>query len=138
MLEDNAINDAIDSSLLSREIVIVDDYEANVGVISGLLEMLGFENVHEFTDSQAASKFCREHRAELILLDLQMPNMNGFQFIESIKPDYPTLPPILIISASHGEELVQATIDAGALGYIQKPYEFSEVRGKIIELLQNA
>lgn len=125
----------IDAALLKKSIVVVDDFEANVGVVSGLLELLGFENINEYTDPAEASDFCRKNTVDLILLDLQMPKMNGFQFIESIKPDYPKLPAILIISASHGDELVQATRDAGALGYIHKPYEFAEVRDKIVELL---
>lgn len=124
-----------DAEILGSKILIVDDQESNVMLLSQMLAQAGYTNV---TATMAPEEVCAKHRHEayaLILLDLQMPGMDGFQVMEGLKTnkadDYLS---VLVITAQPGHK--QRALDAGARDFISKPFQLTEVKTRIRNMLE--
>jgi CheY-like chemotaxis protein len=75
----------IDSTLKNANILIVDDQAANVEVLEGLLEIQGYNNIRTTTDPRVVVDIFNEFSPDLILLDLMMPHLSGFEVMEQLK-----------------------------------------------------
>ena len=75
----------IDLTLKNAKILIVDDQQANLDVLTGLLEAKGFTNYTTTEDPRIAIDIIKKTKPDLLLLDLMMPNLNGFQVMEQLK-----------------------------------------------------
>jgi PAS domain S-box-containing protein len=122
-------------SILSARILIVDDQGANIALLEEILRQSGYTN---FTSTMNPLEVCAMHRKEqfdLILLDLQMPGMDGFQLIEALKTNVsdPWLP-VLVITAQPGHKL--RALQAGARDFISKPFELVEVKTRIRNMVE--
>jgi len=128
----------IDSTLKNANILIVDDQQANIDVLVGLLELKGFINIKTTTDSRLAVSLFEEFKPDLLLLDLKMPHLNGFQVIEQLKPLIPTGTyfPILILTADITPEARQLSLSSGATDFLAKPFDLIEVDLRINSLLK--
>ena len=73
------------ADILKAKILVVDDKEANVLLIEGMLRVAGYTSVHSTTDPTRGLRSSSQERYGLILLDLQMPVMDGFQVMEGLK-----------------------------------------------------
>src|ERR1035438_6424658 len=73
------------ADILNAGILVVDDKEAHVRLIEGMLRVAGYTSVHSTTDPSQVCELHRKNRYGLILLDLQMPGMDGFQVMEGLK-----------------------------------------------------
>src|SRR5947208_11664832 len=73
------------ADILNARILIVDDKEANVRLIEGMLRVAGYTSVESTTDPNEVRELYRQNRYSLILLDLQMPGMDGFEVMEGLK-----------------------------------------------------
>ncbi|HET7779731.1 MAG TPA: response regulator, partial [Rudaea sp.] len=124
-----------ESAILDANILIVDDQEANVVLLDQLLRENGYTRVASTMNPQEVCALHRKHRYDLILLDLQMPGMDGFQVIEGLKTnvsdDYL---PVLVITAQPGHKL--RALQAGARDFISKPFDLVEVRTRIHNMLE--
>jgi class 3 adenylate cyclase len=118
-------------------ILIVDDVPANVLVLEHLLRQEGYENVHTKTDPRGVAEAHRAEPFDLILLDLQMPHLNGMQVMEQLKPvpgaDF--LPVIVVTAFSDDGNRLQA-LCAGARDYLVKPFNRDEVVLRIRNYLE--
>ena len=123
------------SELKAARILIVDDQEVNVTLLEQMLRQAGYENV---TSTMVAEEVCALHRRDdydLILLDLQMPNMDGFQVMEALKAnDGDAYLPVLVITAQPGHKL--RALQAGAKDFISKPFDLLEVKTRIRNMLE--
>ena len=121
--------------ILNARILIVDDQEANVACSNSCCSDAGYTAV-DFDD--ASAEVCalhRKHRYDLILLDLQMPGMDGFQVMEGLKTnDKRCLPAGLVITAQPGHKL--RALQAGAKDFISKPFDLVEVKTRIRNMLE--
>ncbi|MDG5977792.1 PAS/PAC sensor protein [Hydrogenophaga taeniospiralis CCUG 15921] len=121
---------------LGARILIVDDQPANVSLLEAMLEEAGYTQV---TSTMEPDKVCAMHRKtpfDLILLDLQMPTMDGFQVMDSLKAstaedDYL---PVLVITAQPGHKL--RALQAGAKDFVSKPFDMVEVKARIHNLIE--
>ena len=128
-----------ESEILDAAILIVDDQEANISLLEQLLRDAGYARVTSIMESQAVAALHRENRYDLILLDLQMPGMDGFQVMEELKnvnkadgrDDYL---PVLVITAQPGHKL--RALEAGAKDFVSKPFDLVEVKTRIHNMLQ--
>lgn len=123
------------ADLLAARILVVDDQEANVVLLHRLLSETGYTDVTTTTVPADVAELHRTHRYDLILLDLQMPGMDGFQVMEVLKAnnteDYV---PVLVLTAQPGHE--QRALVAGARDFISKPFDLIKVSTRIRNMLE--
>ena len=123
------------TEILSPSILIVDDQEVNVKLLEQLLTEAGYTRVASTTDPHEVCALHRKHRYDLILLDLQMPDMDGFQVMEGLKinavDDYL---PVLVLTAQPGHKL--RALQTGAKDFISKPFDLVEVKMRIHNMLE--
>lgn len=126
----------LDASEIRRaSILIVDDQEANVMLLEQMLRNGGYDTITTTQDPTAVCALHREHRYDLILLDLQMPVMDGFEVIELLKEVDPGgYLPVLVITAQPGHKL--RALKAGARDFVSKPFDLVEVQTRIQNMLE--
>jgi len=124
-----------ESDIFNAGILIVDDQEANVSLLEQMLNEAGYARVATTMDPTEVCALHRKNRYDLILLDLQMPGMDGFQVIEGLKTnDADGYLPVLVITAQPGHKL--RALQAGAKDFISKPFDLVEVRTRIRNMLE--
>src|SRR6478735_8465888 len=125
----------IDADILAAGILIVDDQEPNVSLLSQLLADAGYTQVASTMDPKEVCALHRRHRYDLILLDLQMPGMDGFQVMEGLKTnDTDGYLPVIVLTAQPGHKL--RALQAGAKDFISKPFDLIEVKTRIHNMLE--
>ena len=121
--------------ILNANILIVDDQEANVSLLEQLLREAGHTCVASTMNPHEVCSLHRKNCYDLILLDLQMPGMDGFQVMEGLKTnDADSYLPVLVITAQPGHKL--RALQAGAKDFISKPFDLVEVRTRIHNMLE--
>ena len=124
-----------DSDILSASLLIVDDQEANVSLLEQMLREAGYTCVAATMNPHEVCALHRKNRYDLILLDLQMPGMDGFQVIEALKTNAADgYLPVLVITAQPGHKL--RALQAGAKDFISKPFDLVEVKARVRNLLE--
>ena len=124
-----------ESDVLGARILIVDDQEPNVCLLEQLLSQAGYTCVASTMNPQEVCALHRRNRYDLILLDLQMPGMDGFQVMEGLKTnDADGYLPVLVVTAQPGHKL--RALQAGARDFISKPFDLVEVRTRIHNMLE--
>ena len=123
------------SDILNAKILIVDDKEANVLLLEHMLRNAGYTSVVSTTDPYQACPLHKKNRYDLILLDLQMPGMDGFEVMKGLteieKDGYL---PVLVITAQPEHKL--RALKAGAKDFVTKPFELVEVQARVHNLLE--
>jgi len=123
------------SPILGSKILIVDDVLANVQVLKSMLHRAGYLHVDSTMDPAAVCGLHLENRYDLILLDLLMPQMDGFQVMRALDEAGPELrPTILVITAQPGHKL--RAMQTGANDFISKPFDHTEVLTRIHYMLE--
>jgi len=123
------------SDILNASILIVDDQESNVALLEGLLGDANYSHVTATTNPREVCALHREHAYDLILLDLQMPQMGGFEVIEALKTsDADAYLPVLVLTAQPGHKL--RALQAGVRDFISKPFDLVEVKTRIRNMLE--
>ncbi len=123
------------ADMLAARILIVDDQEVNVTLVEQTLRQAGYENVSSTMDPETVCALHRRDNYDLILLDLQMPGMDGFQVMEALKTnDSDAYLPVLVITAQPGHKL--RALQAGAKDFISKPFDLVEVKTRIHNMLE--
>jgi CheY-like chemotaxis protein len=127
----------LDEQIRTANILIVDDNPTNVKLLEDILEQEDYVNVYSTTDPRQVRALNREWHFDLILLDLRMPHMDGFQVIdqlsEAITNDYL---PVLILTAEADQETRLQALEKGAKDFITKPFEESEVLHRMRNMLE--
>ena len=117
------------------KILIVDDQVANVELLRALLAASGYTDVSSTGDPRAVAPLHERNRYDLILLDLHMPGMDGFQVMEALKPiEAGAWLPVLVVTAQPDKKL--AALEAGARDFVGKPFDTVEVLTRIRNLLE--
>lgn len=121
--------------IFSGRILIVDDQESNVLLLEQLLHDAGYIHVTSTMNPQEVCALHRLHHYDLILLDLQMPVMDGFEVIEELKTiTRDAYLPVLVITAQPNHKL--RALQAGAKDFISKPFDLVEVKTRIYNMLE--
>jgi DNA-binding NtrC family response regulator len=123
------------SDILNANILIVDDQEANVRLLEQILSSAGYACITSTRDPHAVCALHRDNHYDLILLDLQMPGMDGFHVMEGLKAiETDSYLPVLVITAQPGHKL--RALEAGAKDFISKPFDLAEVKTRIRNMLE--
>ncbi len=124
-----------EQEILNAGILIVDDQQSNVLLLEEMLRDVGYACIASTIDPYAVCELHRKNRYDLILLDLQMPDMDGFQVMEGLKGiETDGYLPVLVITAQPGHKL--RALAAGAKDFVSKPFDLVEVRTRIHNLLE--
>ncbi|MGG7604676.1 EAL domain-containing protein [Massilia sp. BKSP1R2A-1] len=116
-------------------ILVVDDEPVNVQLLEYLLKTTGYENVTSTNDPRQVVSLHLKLRFDLIILDLHMPGMDGFDVMEALKPlESDSWLPVLVVTAEPDKKL--AALEAGARDFIGKPFDTVEVMTRIRNLLE--
>jgi adenylate cyclase len=120
---------------LAAKILVVDDQPANVLLLERMLGDAGYQAVTSTLDPHAVCALHEKNRYDLILLDLQMPGMDGFQVMEGLKEiETAGYLPVLVITAQPDHKL--RALRAGAKDFISKPFDVAEVLMRVHNMLE--
>ena len=123
------------SDILHGKILIVDDLEANILLLTRMLASAGYTSVTSTTRPLEVCELHRNNRYDLILLDLQMPGMDGFQVMEGLKEiETDGYLPVLVITAQPVHKL--RALQAGAKDFVSKPFDLAEVLARVYNMLE--
>jgi diguanylate cyclase (GGDEF)-like protein len=123
------------NDILNARILIVDDQKSNVDLLEQMLNEVGYQHVSSTLDPFSVCDLHRANKYDLILLDLYMPGMDGFQVIKKLKKNEPEgYVPILVITAQPGHKL--EALKAGAKDFISKPFDLMEAKVRIYNMLE--
>ncbi|SFM93036.1 two-component system, chemotaxis family, response regulator CheY [Izhakiella capsodis] len=119
--------------------LVVDDFNTMRRIVRNLLKELGFNNVEEAEDGVDALNKLRASPFDFVISDWNMPNMDGLQLLQTIRADTALSKlPVLMVTAEAKKENIVAAAQAGASGYVVKPFTaatLEEKLGKIFEKL---
>ena len=125
----------ISSDILKASILIVDDQAANVSLLEQMLRGAGYVSIASTRDPREVCELHCKNRYDLILLDLQMPGMDGFQVMECLKEiETGGYLPVLVITAKPDHKL--RALKAGAKDFISKPFDLPEVLIRVYNMLE--
>jgi DNA-binding NtrC family response regulator len=123
------------SEILKANILIVDDQESNVVLLEQLLSDAGYTHVSSTMNPREVFVLHLSNNFDLILLDLQMPDMDGFQVMEGLLTNDPeNYLPVLVVTAQPGHKL--RALQVGAKDFISKPFDLVEVKMRIHNMLE--
>jgi adenylate cyclase len=121
--------------ILNAGILIVDDKEANVLLLERILRGAGYASISSTMDPNRVCDLHRANRYDLILLDLQMPGLDGFQVMERLKEIEPDgYLPVLVVTAQPDHKL--RALKAGAKDFVSKPFDLAEVLARVRNMLE--
>ncbi len=125
----------IEQEILDANILIVDDQEANINLLEQLLAEAGYTSVTSTTNPEKVFEMHRIHCYDLILLDLQMPLMDGFEVMQALKVNHnDAYLPVLVLTAQPNHKL--RALQAGAKDFVSKPFDLVEVKTRIYNMLE--
>jgi len=124
-----------ESEMLNARILIVDDQATNVSLLEQVLGEAGYICIASTMNPHEVCALHRTNSYDLILLDLQMPGMDGFQVMEGLKTsESDAYLPVLVITAQSGHSL--RALQAGAKDFVSKPFDLVEVKTRIHNMLE--
>ena len=124
-----------DADILGARILVVDDQSANVLLLTRVLDEAGYRNVTSTMNPLEVCALHRKNNFDLILLDLQMPGMDGFQVMEGLKTnEADAYMPVIVLTAQPGHKL--RALQAGAKDFISKPFDLVEVKTRIHNMIE--
>jgi CheY-like chemotaxis protein len=121
----------------SARILIVDDQSSNVRLLEHTLRRAGFVDVMSTTDPREVTSLHLQHRYDLILLDLQMPEMDGFAVLSQLK-EIRASHPVAVLVISAGSREMPAALKSGADGFLAKPFRLPDVVERVLHMLETA
>jgi PAS domain S-box-containing protein len=126
--------------LARATVLIVDDEPANVRLLTRFLERSGCEDVIATTSAAEGVRLYAEHRPDLMLLDLHMPDMGGLDVLDRLRDlrDERTRTPVLVLTGDASSEAREAALERGANEFVAKPFNLSEVLLRSDNLLETA
>jgi len=125
----------LELEILATNILIVDDQAANVRLLSRLLTEAGYSRVTSTMNPSEVGALHRRNGYDLILLDLQMPGLDGFAVMEGLKiNDVESYLPVIVLTVEPGHKL--RALQAGAKDFISKPFDLAEVKTRIRNMLE--
>jgi two-component system chemotaxis response regulator CheY len=117
--------------------LVVDDFATMRRIVRGLLKDMGCNRVEEAEDGAAALQMLRSQPFDFVVSDVNMPNMNGFELLKSIRADAALKHlPVLMVTAEARKEDILLAAQSGASSYIVKPFTKATLEEKIVKIVQ--
>ena len=123
------------TELQAARILVVDDNAPNVMLLTHTLAAAGYNDIDSTMDAREVASMHQAKRYDLILLDLNMPHLSGFEVLEQLKRAAPDdYPPVLVVTAAPEHKL--AALKAGARDFVSKPFDLVEVLTRVRNMLE--
>ena len=123
------------ADILNGKILIVDDLAPNIALLEQMLRRAGYVNISSTTDSSVVCELHLVNHYDLILLDLLMPGMDGFQVMENLKEiETGSYLPVLVVTAQPDQKL--RALKTGAKDFVSKPFDLAEVLIRVHNMLE--
>jgi putative two-component system response regulator len=133
----NKFDNDFNTTVKKANILVVDDEAINIKLLDRILSMKGYSNVVFTQKPKDVLTLYQKHKSDLILLDIDMPELDGFGVmaeLNSLKDDF--LPPVLVLTAQHAQSFKQRALDSGARDYVTKPFHADELLSRVRNLLE--
>ena len=126
------------STLSTPRILLVDDELVNLRVLRAVLKQAGYTDLVAIDDPHAVLAEHHRQAADLVLLDLTMPRLDGYAVMKQLKEEAETTPPAVIVLTGHTDrETIDRVKEAGASAFLSKPFRTSDLLATIREALKN-
>ena len=126
-----------EEELLNAKILIIDDVFLNLKLIEGILDKSGYTNYESFTNSRLAVERYKEWRPDLVFLDLDMPDPDGFAVLEELREiEENRYAAVVVITDQRDKSMRYRALELGAKDFLNKPYESTEVLLRIRNLIE--
>jgi two-component system chemotaxis response regulator CheY len=117
--------------------LIVDDFSTMRRIVRGLLKEMGCNNAEEAEDGAVALAAMKAQKFDFVVCDINMPNMNGFDFLKAVRADESLKHiPVLMVTAEARKEDIVLAAQTGASGYIVKPFTKATLEEKVLKIVQ--
>ena len=117
--------------------LIVDDFSTMRRIVRGLLKEMGCEKAEEAEDGAVALAALKAQKFDFVVCDINMPNMNGFEFLKAVRADDALKHiPVLMVTAEARKEDIVLAAQTGASGYIVKPFTKATLEEKVQKIVQ--
>ena len=120
----------------SATIVLVDDDPSNVRLLTTVLGMAGATDVHGVTDPAEATALCRRLRADLLLLDLHMGQVDGHDLLTELRPEIEAHLAVVVLSGDTSPHTRKRVLVAGAKDFVPKPFDLPELVRRVRLVLE--
>ena len=122
--------------LIKLKILIVDDQPINHELLNGMLREAGYSRINDIIDSREAADAYKKFKPDLVILDLNMPHLDGFDVMEQIlEIDPDSYAPILVLTSETDQECRVKALQSGASDFLNKPFDFIEGLTRVESLL---
>jgi two-component system chemotaxis response regulator CheY len=124
---------------MEPDVLVVDDSAAIRKILQRVLRQTGMaiKTIHEAGDGQEALEILKAHSPALVLTDINMPKMDGLQFLAAVKAsDRWRDIPVVMITTEGGEAKVGEAVKLGATGYVRKPFTADQIKEKLAGILE--
>lgn len=121
--------------IFAGKLLIVDDEPVNVKLLERTLAKAGYANIRSTQDPRTVCDLFETYDFDLILLDLNMPHMDGFAVLNALKTRFGFAPPVLVLTAQSAQEFRTQALEMGAQDYVTKPFERNELLHRVSNLL---
>jgi two-component system chemotaxis response regulator CheY len=126
---------------MESDVLVVDDSAAIRKILQRVLRQTGMaiRTIHEAGDGQEALEVMNAHKVDLVLTDINMPKMDGLQFLASVKASAQWRQvPVVMITTEGGETKVSEAVKLGAAGYVRKPFTADQIKETLAGILELA
>lgn len=135
--EDQQAESSLDYRIRQARILMVDDEPVNLKLLEKMLTADGYSNIHTLTDSRDVQTAYEKEQYDLILLDINMPHLDGFAVMEGLKQvETDGYLPVLVLTAQADRETRLRALEAGARDFLSKPLDRAEVLNRIHNILE--
>jgi len=126
------------SKFFSAKILLVDDEIGNLKILKRMLNKVGYQNILTAQGGQEGVDLYTEEQPDLMVLDLKMPGLNGFEVMSCLKGRslVDSYHPIIALTAQQDEETRLAALESGAKDFIAKPFDLTEILARINNMLE--
>ncbi len=131
------LNSEFGAEIKNANILVVDDEAINIKLLDRILSMKGYSNVVCTQNPKDVLTLYKKYNSDLILLDIDMPELDGFGVMAELnKLNNTYLPPILVLTAQYAQSFRQRALDSGARDYVTKPFYADELLSRVRNLLE--
>lgn len=126
----------LEKHIAGARILVVDDNPANVALLLGLLEDAGYHNMLGLTDPREVAAELVRCLPDLVLLDIRMPHLSGFDILRQVRWELGVMaPPVVVLTAQTDREIRSRSLALGAIDFLNKPFDQGEVQQRIHNIL---